>query len=364
MKLLFVWQNLDYGGGEVALVNLVEKLIDGNQIDILCYENINKFNLPKNINIISVSSPTTSKIRKYYNKIYFLYKWVLLSKKYDVMINNAIPFLTLFAYIVSLISRKKYVLWVHTCHNEMPSNLSKILSYYHKLAIKSASKIVCVSNTAAKSLNQYVTTNLQQSTVIYNIFKVNNNRYTKILHSIIEQNSDKKIINICAIGRLTHEKNFTLLINAIAKVVEIYPLIKLYICGEGVDFEILNSLIQEKKLTKHITLTGHTNVSPYLQHCDIFISSSNSESLSTAVCEALYFNRPVIATNTGAAEVLEYGKYGIVVACGDLLQLRNAIIKLIEDEQLRLNYMKNAHLALDKFNESETINQWNIIIRN
>ena len=84
-KILFVWQSLDHGGGEVSLLNLIWQLKDHCDISVLCYNNINKHEFPANVSIMLGKSLKD-------NKLIFLYKWLKLSKKYDFHIakNEAI----------------------------------------------------------------------------------------------------------------------------------------------------------------------------------------------------------------------------------------------------------------------------------
>lgn len=351
-KLLFVWQGLNHGGGETSLINLISKLNDKYSITVLCLDRINKYQVPENINLIFLAEPSNNKIVKIYHKILFFFKLVNLSGKHDLQIINEAATFTVMAWLVSILSRKKYFLWEHSCRSEMTSGGGFISRKIYKAALLRADCIVCVSDYCANALHEYVGNTMYNTKVIHNILYFQAITQQKLLL--------ENAINICAVGRITHEKNFPLLINALAQVIpEISKKVHLYICGRKDDEDLITNLIKNLNLQHYVTLTGHVNnILSYINQCDILVSSSNSESWSLVVCEALYCNKAVIVTRTGAAEVLENGKYGIVVEKRNQDELVKALTMLINDNSLRENYAKNSKNALKRFDQEITIDKW------
>ncbi|MDQ5920210.1 MAG: hypothetical protein QG673_266 [Pseudomonadota bacterium] len=366
-KILFVWQNLERGGAETVLINLVESLIDKYQITILCYENKNKFIIPNQVKVVYASEVSNNRIIKTLNKIVFLVKWVKLIKKYDFCILNEVPFLVVLALVVSLFTRKKYIVWAHSCRSEMGSGFGALLTKIHQYALKKADTIVCVSNTSADSMREYVGSYKNdkncddQNTDGYalkNLIIINNILKFEHVDNLFKLPQDT--LNICAVGRLASEKNFSLLINALYIAI---PRLKvrphLYICGAGEEFSNLNEQINKLNLQGFVTLVGYTNTPlSYIKECDIFVLPSSSDACPVVVCEALYYVRPIIATNTGAAEILEYGKYGIVIDKNNLDQLVDSLVLLANDKCLREKYSQAARGAITKFTSSLIVNKW------
>ncbi|MBY0379609.1 MAG: glycosyltransferase, partial [Burkholderiales bacterium] len=87
--------------------------------------------------------------------------------------------------------------------------------------------------------------------------------------------------------------------------------------------------------------------------------SSYTETFSMVVAEALMCNKPVISTNTAAAELLEHGKYGMIVEVGDSNVLAVAIIRLINEGALRNNYIKLASESILRISHQSIIAKWN-----
>jgi len=94
---------------------------------------------------------------------------------------------------------------------------------------------------------------------------------------------------------------------------------QLQIVGDGANYEMLKSMINEKKLFDVVKLVGlKTNPYPYIKNADYLVSSSYDEGYGIVIKEALLLKTRVISTDTlGPKEILEDGKYGIIVKNND-----------------------------------------------
>lgn len=132
---------------------------------------------------------------------------------------------------------------------------------------------------------------------------------------------------VLAIGRLTEQKNFPLLLRAAARVRREQPL-RLIILGEGEDRPALERLVETLGLAGDVQLPGFaSNPYAYLHHAALFVLSSSWEGLPTVLIEALAYCRAVVSTNcpSGPAEILQGGKYGRLTPVGDEEALAEAI---------------------------------------
>lgn len=132
---------------------------------------------------------------------------------------------------------------------------------------------------------------------------------------------------LLAVGRLTAQKDFPTLIQALAQVRQSRP-VRLMILGEGPDRQALEALVEELNLSEHVSLPGFVgNPYPYMARASVFILSSRWEGLPTVLIEALFCGVPVVATDcpSGPREILASGKYGALVPVQDVTALAETI---------------------------------------
>jgi glycosyltransferase involved in cell wall biosynthesis len=132
---------------------------------------------------------------------------------------------------------------------------------------------------------------------------------------------------VLAVGRLTAQKAFDVLIQAFARVRKT-RLARLLILGEGEERSALEAMIRQFGLAQDIGLPGFVpNPYPYMAHAALFVLSSEFEGLPTVLVEAMSVGTPVIATDcpSGPREILMDGRHGQLVPMGDPIALADAI---------------------------------------
>jgi glycosyltransferase involved in cell wall biosynthesis len=132
---------------------------------------------------------------------------------------------------------------------------------------------------------------------------------------------------VLAVGRLTKQKAFDVLIRAFFEVKKNHR-VRLMILGEGEERPALEGLIKEYGLEQDIILPGFVqNPYPYMTHAAVFVLSSRWEGLPTVLVEAMALGTPVISTDcpSGPREILLDGKYGQLVPVEEPFALASAI---------------------------------------
>jgi glycosyltransferase involved in cell wall biosynthesis len=142
---------------------------------------------------------------------------------------------------------------------------------------------------------------------------------------------------IGAVGRLSDEKGFDLLIEAVAALVDEGHDIELWIAGDG---ECRASLIEKANRTGHadrIRLLGFVaDTRSLFEKFDIFCLSSLREGLPNVVLEAMSMEVPVLATRCGGIEALQIGdRAASLVPVGSVEVLRDGLRDLIKDGDRR-----------------------------
>lgn len=142
---------------------------------------------------------------------------------------------------------------------------------------------------------------------------------------------------VAALGRLSAEKGFDVLIECIAAMRRQGMAITLWIAGEGRCRTALEGQIARLKLENTVFLLGHVaDPRILLQAADVFVLSSIREGLPNALLEAMALETPVISTRVaGVPSLITHNTHGLLTDIGDKQQLVDAIARLADDVDLR-----------------------------
>jgi glycosyltransferase involved in cell wall biosynthesis len=138
---------------------------------------------------------------------------------------------------------------------------------------------------------------------------------------------------IIGAGRLTRQKDFSTLIRAFAVVREKRDC-RLVLLGEGEQREEITSLAASLEMTDSFCLPGFVaNPYSWLARCSLFVLSSRWEGSPNVLKEALALGIPVVSTDcpSGPREILDNGRYGILVPMGNHEALATAILQTLEN---------------------------------
>ncbi|WP_447920918.1 glycosyltransferase [Achromobacter aegrifaciens] len=142
--------------------------------------------------------------------------------------------------------------------------------------------------------------------------------------------------HVVAVGRLEAVKDYATLIDAAALLDD--PGIRFTILGEGSEHAALQKRIDESGSRSPVTLAGHIdNPFPVIARAGAFALTSLRESFGNVLVEALCLGVPVISTDCphGPAEILDSGRYGLLVPVGDAAALAEAVRRLAYDAEMR-----------------------------
>ncbi|MCB0331110.1 MAG: glycosyltransferase [Bdellovibrionales bacterium] len=146
--------------------------------------------------------------------------------------------------------------------------------------------------------------------------------------------SHKSIPVYLGIGRLTPQKNFSLLLKAFTSIRRKHPA-RLIILGEGALRKKLIEQADALGIADDISLPGFAlNPFPYLKRADCFVLSSDFEGMPNVLIQALTMGTKVVATDcpSGPRECLGEGNYGRLVPVGDKNALADAMEQVLNDE--------------------------------
>lgn len=136
---------------------------------------------------------------------------------------------------------------------------------------------------------------------------------------------------LLAVGRLSHQKGFDLLLQAFARLVPAAPAAHLTIVGSGPDELALRRTAGELGIGDRVTLRGFVqNPYPLMRAADLYVLSSRYEGFPNVLLEALACGTPVVATAcSGVAAVVVPGVNGWLAPVDDIAGLTAALSQAV-----------------------------------
>lgn len=139
------------------------------------------------------------------------------------------------------------------------------------------------------------------------------------------------------IGRLHEQKDPLLMLDAASRVVRERPEVHFAFAGDGPLAAECRNRTGALGLQDNVTWLGwQANVRPLMHRMDLMALSSRWEGMPNVVLEAMACGKPVVATAAGGVpELVKDGGTGILVPPGDAEALAGAMLRVLNDDELR-----------------------------
>jgi glycosyltransferase involved in cell wall biosynthesis len=335
-KILFIMPSLTGGGAERVMLTLVKHIDRDRFIPIfVLMKKEGKFLnfIASDIEVIDLDSSSAR---------YAIFKIakVIKQQRPDIVFSTLGYLNLLIALIrpfyskkIKFISRESNTVSIENKSEKYP----KLFDWLYRHVYNNFDLIITQSNYMRDDLVENFNIDKDKTTVIYNPVDIDEviKKSQELKNSLYPKNK----INLIAVGRLSRQKGFDMLIDAMRYLDDSYHLT---ILGEGEDERELKSQIETLGLQEMITLKGFMqNPYVYMREADMFILSSRYEGLPNVVLESYAAQTPCIAFDTpgGTAEVIEDKKTGLLVKDIDARSLANAI-KKAKDIEFDKDYLR------------------------
>lgn len=167
---------------------------------------------------------------------------------------------------------------------------------------------------------------------------------------------------IVAVGRLTKQKNFKLLIDAFSRFQHDQPDYILTIYGEGKQRHELEQYAESRLNPNTYFFPGKcVGVFEKIKYAMMFVLSSDYEGMPNSLIEAMAMGLPVISTNCpagGSARIIQNRVNGLLVPVNDVTSLYLAMKSIAEDNTLRTSISKEAPKIKDDFDARVVCKLW------
>lgn len=347
-KVLFIQQNLQGGGAEKVLLDIINNFnYNKYNITLLLIDDRGVYTkqIDKRVNEFSLLSPKEITNLGYLRKLHI---WFVVNAYLRRKVNQILgksQFDTIISFMEGISAKchgfvcnraKRNISWVHIdlllnnwCLNEFKS-IKEQRAIYEKM-----DKIITVSYGAKESFKKLFPG--LDIDVIYNLIDKE-----QICAKAKQEPYKPKRFTVCNVGRLADQKRQD-------RIVEVADICKnngldidFLIIGQGPLLEKLQNMVASRGLGDYVHLLGfQKNPYAYIGSSDVFLLTSDSEGYPLVVCESLCLGKPIVSTDvTGPHEMLSDGT-GILTS-KEPQEIFNAIYKLYSNKDYRLEFARKS----------------------
>jgi phosphatidylinositol alpha-1,6-mannosyltransferase len=148
------------------------------------------------------------------------------------------------------------------------------------------------------------------------------------------------------------DKGHEALIRAMPEVARRVPDALLVIVGRGADEARFRRLTQELGIGSHVYFTGYVpdqKLPAFYEACEVFAMPSFGEGFGLVYLEAMFHAKPCLAGRRDAApEVVRNGETGLLVEPGNVIQVQEALLRLLENRSLAARLGQAGRERLEK----------------
>jgi glycosyltransferase involved in cell wall biosynthesis len=159
------------------------------------------------------------------------------------------------------------------------------------------------------------------------------------------------------VGRLSPEKNLSLLLRAFYGVALTYDHVRLLVVGDGPERENLEAQVRHMNIETKVFFTGmvdYLEIPAYLASSDIFVTPSSAETFGLSTVEAMAAGLPTLGIDApGTADIIEDGITGLVTQ-DDLAVFTAKLVLLSTNHELRQVMGKQAVQESKKYDIKTT----------
>lgn len=204
--------------------------------------------------------------------------------------------------------KAKGLVWIHSANIQGLIDDIGSEEVFRKV-YNSIENVVCVSNEVKKRVLQLISED--RLTVVHNPHDVEKVR--ELASERVEMPKDR--LNLINVSRLDDKsKGFIRLLDVCNRLNADGFNYNLWVVGDGPDAEKIKAYAKELKLDNVKFLGKQSNPYKYVSAADVYVCSSYYEGFSMTMMEAIILAKPILTTDvSGADEMLDGGKYGIIV---------------------------------------------------
>lgn len=334
-RLLFAIKDLEIGGIETAIINLLNNM-NYEKYDVTLIMEERKGTLLKNVNEnvhiqeLKVSNISNVIIRKSINMLRKLNYEILNYHNYDF--SCCYTTYSLSSNKIALTASKNNSIYVHSNYRYIYKDKTEFKNFFNCRNISSFRRIIFVANEAEKDFIK-IYPELKNKCLVLNNF-IDPDKILKLSTEKISETHPKNKKLFVFIGRLDDSsKKVSRAINLLKSLSDV----NLLIVGDGPDRKMYEDLVTKNDLSKRVTFVGQkTNPYPYIKLADYIILTSDYEGFPVTYLEAITLHKRILTTIDVSDESINIGKdYATIISMDEKEMLKDVQKELSSPRKIK-----------------------------
>jgi glycosyltransferase involved in cell wall biosynthesis len=234
----------------------------------------------------------------------------------------------------------------------------QLWKWLYRRFYKQADKVLCLTDSMVNDMAEHFAVPREKLVRIYNPVDIDRIRELG--------NSDKNPYSgpgphLVAVGRLTKQKGFDILIDAMPHILERLPNARLTILGQGHLHKDLTRQAQRLGLTESVEFVGfQKNPWTYLRHADLFVLPSRYEGTPNVLLEALALGKSVVAADCPGAmrEIQDNDQRLVLVPPENASALAEAVVAMCRIASPGAGPMNTSPACLGMFDVRQIVGEY------
>lgn len=341
MRICIFFHRFDDGGAEKTTIRLANELADrGHEITIAVRYDYGPLRsmVADNVRIFDMKLPENGKLIKNIKNVDILLG-ILNEGVYDVLVAVTAQMGEVAAIAHALGGNETPLVCVlHSTISIEKTSFQRIRHALHSFFDRQYARVIAVSEAVRQDYIKSSKASENKVVTIYNPLideKVTRLAAVRPQHPWLTEKRNFK--TLLMVGRLSYPKNHELMFRTL-RLLLMDGDYRLILLGEGERKEELEKMAEEMGLKSNIDFAGYTdNPFGYMSCCDCLVLCSHYEGLPSVLVEGLACGCRIVSTDCpcGPSEILEGGKYGVLVPPEDAQALKDGIIQALEDMPCR-----------------------------
>jgi glycosyltransferase involved in cell wall biosynthesis len=360
LRILFCIQNFAGGGAEGVTLELARHL-DRERFapTVFAHERLPWFAPPDSMPALSIVVKNDGVYRR--DQLPGLFARTLtLAREHDVIVgaNEGRP--TFLGLAAAKVLRKPFVMWTHYNMREFVRNGSWRQRLMLRIGAAADALVSCGSDALESAI---AVTGVSPSRA----FAIPNGIPVQAIQRLAQEPvaaSDERYFEtptILSVGRLTEQKDPASLIAAHALLRDQGGNQSLLLIGAGHLEAALRAQAQRLGVAGSVHFLGYrSNPFAYMRRCTVMGHAARYEGFGLVLAEALACGACVVATDcpSGPREILDGGRFGLLVPVSDPQALAEGLGRVLRDEPTRTKFKATAVSGAERFDVSRMAGQW------